>query len=98
MLESPKELGSPVPQCYDFVGKNILKADFPAESKISELDLSLIVEEDVCRFDVSVEYFVGVEVGDSLDELLEDALDFGDSEFALHFKESCEVVIHILKD
>jgi hypothetical protein len=98
MFEAPKQLWCPVPEGDNFVGEHIFLAYLPAESEVCELDFSVVVEEDVGGLDVPVEDLVGVEVGDSVDELLEDALDFGDIEPAFDFEESCEVVVHILED
>jgi hypothetical protein len=98
MLESPQKFGSPVPKGHNFIGEDIFKTNLSTQAKVSKFDVSLVVEEDICRLNVSVKDFVPVKVGNSLDELLEDALDFRECELALHFEESREVVIHILKD
>lgn len=98
MLEPPQQLGRPVPQGHDLIGEHVFLPYLPAEPKIGQFDFSLVIEEDIGGLDVPVEYFVLVEVGDALEELPEDALDFGEGELAAHPEESCEVVIHILED
>jgi hypothetical protein len=72
-----QQLGSSVPQSHHFVGEQIFKFDFAAESEICEFDVSFVVEEDVGGLDIAVEYFVAVEVGDAFEELAYDVLDFG---------------------
>ena len=45
-----------------------------------------------------MEDFVAMQIGDSLDELGEDAFDFGESKPDFHLEEAGEVVVHIFED
>ena len=44
-----------------------------------------------------MEFFVGVEVVDSFEQLLDNALDFGYAKLVFCLKEACEVMVHVLK-
>ena len=98
MLKTPQKLWCSVPHGHNFIGEYIFESNFPAEAKICQFDFSIIIEQDISGFDISMEYLIPVEVGDSLDELFEDAFDLWQCELASHFEESCEVVVHILED
>lgn len=47
------------------------------KSKVYQLNCATFVKEDVVQFQVSVDYAIVVEIGDSVHDLIEDAPDFG---------------------
>lgn len=70
-----KKLRRPVPQSFNFLWHGLhARADDPAESEISNLDDSLVANQDVLRFEVPMENLLWVHVVNPLQNLMHNAL------------------------
>jgi hypothetical protein len=58
----------------------------------------LIVEENIGRFNIAMEYFVSMQISNPLQELFENALDLWNGKMVFHFEQSSKVVIHIFEN
>lgn len=59
-------LGSHVVRCADERVRVTLSSELAADTKIAEFDLPVAAEEDIAGFDVTVDNFLAVEIGETV--------------------------------
>lgn len=80
-VSSEQQFRWSIPQRDDVVGVvAALRADRSSESKVSELEHTLVVDQQVRGFDVAVQHVVAVQIVQTFEQLLHVALDVLGSE------------------
>lgn len=101
VLLLPKEdLGGAVPERDDLMGVGLdREAEGACEAKVSKLDVTVLVDEEVLRLQIAVHDSVRVAVGCCLQDLIREALDLVRGQRSAHLSHVLlEVVVAVLKD
>lgn len=90
-----------IPQGDDFVGKGVDRnAESASETKVSKLELALVVDEKILRLEIAMEHAILVAECNSLEQLIHERLD-GDvvelATIAARVHVLFQVLVHILE-
>ena len=78
LLLPQQDLRSPVPERFHLMGKRLDRdGESPCQAKVTDLDVSLAVDEEVLWLEVTVDDALGVAVVDSTEKLVDHFLDLG---------------------
>lgn len=100
LLLAEQNFGCPVPKSLNLMGEGLDgQTEGTGKSKVSNLEVSLTIDEKVLRFEVSVDDASGVAVVDAVDELEEEELDLVRGHGVLVLTQIfLHVVLHDFKD
>ena len=66
-----EDVGGAVPEGDNFIGERIDRdAEGPGEAKVGEFELAFVVDQEILRFEVTVEDPIVMAKGDALEELV----------------------------
>lgn len=99
---SQQDIGSTIPEGNDFVGEGVDRnAKGTSQTKITKLENTLAVDEEVLGFEIAVKHTILVAEVDALEQLIHEGFDGGrlkSTTFAMCIHISLEISIHEFED
>lgn len=102
LLRSKQDIRRSIPKRNNFMRESLNRdAGCPCQSKICDLEYVILRDQQILWFEISMQYFFLMAMGDTFDELIGETLDYKRIHALLFAKivhELLEVVLQILED